>query len=154
MFPGPTARRLGAAAAGVLLSGAALTPGPATAKAVNPGRFSLQMLGSFHLTRVDTTTGTTSTGVLLCMSGSVGDAPVSIRGTGGLKDPTAACQELAAVGGDFTRLAVHSTWLPPNLFAPVDVKAHGTWNSVTVDYSREFTNSAWLVRQTGDVFVF
>ena len=153
-FSRSTARRLGAAAGCVLLSGATLTAGTATAQAANPGRFSPQMLGGFHLTRVDTTAGTTAATVLLCMSGSLGDEPVSIRGVGGLKNPTAACQELAAVEGDFTRLAVHPTWLPPTLPAPVDVEAHGTWNGVQIDYSHEFTNGGWLVRQTGDVFVF
>jgi hypothetical protein len=154
LFPRSTARRLGAATAGVLLSGTALTAGTATAQAAGPGEFSLQLLGGFRLTRVDTTTGTTNNGVLLCTTSSLRGEPVSIRGMGGLKDPTAACRELVAVNGDFTRLAVHPTWLPPALFAPVKVEAHGTWNGTQVDYSREFTNSGWLVRQTGDVFVF
>lgn len=150
---GRSARRLGAVVAGVLLSGAVLPAEPATALS-HPSSSSFRILGSFHLKRVEVTSSVTEAGALVCTSASSGSGPTSIYGTGPLKDPAAACRELAAVNGDFTRLAVHPTWLPPMLATPVDVEARGTWQGARVDYSREFTNDSWLMRQTGDVFVF
>lgn len=150
-------RRLAAATVTSLLSAAVLTTGAATAQASATGAwagFSAHVLGGFHLKRVDTTTGQTHVGYLLCTtSRSAGAAPV-IHGVGAVKDATSACEELAQVKGDFAALAVHPTWMPPMLEAPVAVKAAGSWEGRKVAWSHEYPNGGALAKATGDVFVF
>ncbi|WP_194898201.1 SSI family serine proteinase inhibitor [Catenulispora pinisilvae] len=126
-------------------------PAPGT---VNPGGFAIHLLGGLHLKRVDTTTGQTHTGYLLCTSTTSGTAAPVIHGVGGVKDATSACTELAAVNGDFDALAVHPTWMAPSFMAPVAVQAAGTWEGAKVAWSHQYSNSGVLVRTSGDVFVF
>jgi hypothetical protein len=154
-------RRLSAVTATALLSGAALTAGAASAQATthtsrphSHGRFTVHVLGDLHLKRVDTMNGDTHTGYLLCTVTTAGSGPATIHGLGGLKDSTSACEELAAVHGDLGKLAVHPSWMPPAIMAPVAVKAHGTWEGAKVAWSHEYSNSGWLAKATGDVFTF
>jgi hypothetical protein len=178
---GPTMRRLPAAtvttAVTALLSAAALGAGAAAAQASayvvsndpissgpistaevstagSPGGFTFHMLGGLHLKRVETTTGETHVGYLLCTSTASGGAAPVIHGAGGVKDATSACEELAAAHGNLDALSVHPTWLPPAIVAPVDVKVAGTWEGAKVAWSHEYQNGGWLTKATGDVFVF
>ena len=178
---GPTLRRLAAAtvttAVTALLSAAALGAGAAAAQAStfvvsddpvsfgpitsaelptggSPGAFTFHMLGGLHLKRVDTTTGQTHVGYLLCTSTASGGAAPVIHGVGAVVDATSACEQLAAVHGDLDALSVHPTWLPPAIVAPVDVKVAGTWEGAKVAWNHEYQNSGWLAKTTGDVFVF
>ncbi|MBS2538224.1 hypothetical protein KGQ20_36280 [Catenulispora sp. NF23] len=132
---------------------APMTPAPAPGT-LNPGGFAIHLLGGLHLKRVDTTTGQTHTGYLLCTSTTSGSAAPVIHGVGGVKDPTSACAELAEVNGDFDALAVHPTWMAPSFVAPVAVQAAGTWEGAKVAWSHQYSNSGVLVRTTGDVFAF
>lgn len=115
---------------------------------------SFHLLGGLHLKRVDTMNGNTQTTYLLCTSTASGNAAPVIHGLGGLKDATSACEELAAVHGDLDALAVHPSWLPPSIVAPVDVQVAGTWEGAKVAWSHEYPNSGWLAKATGDVFEF
>lgn len=152
-------RRLAAVAGTVLLSGATLAGGAGAARAAAPptslpGGFSFHVLGGFHLKRLATTDGKAGTALLFCSSVAVGSGPEQIHGVGDVKDPTAACEELAAVNGAFDTLNVHPTWMAPALMAPVHVEAHGTWQGTKVDWAHDFTNDGWLAKKTGDVFAF
>ncbi|GAA1972651.1 SSI family serine proteinase inhibitor [Catenulispora subtropica] len=142
-------RRAGAAAAAALLSGAVAAAGAPSAAAA-----SFHVIGGFHLKRVQSIDGRTETALLLCESSSFGARPGRIHGFGNLKDPTAACAELAAAHGDFAALDVHPTWLAPMLMAPVHVEAHGTWKGAEVHYAHDFPNNGALAKQSGDVFAF
>ena len=144
-------RRLASVTVTALLAAATLGGGSAAARA---SAFSVHMLGGLHLKRVDTTTGETRTTYLLCTSTSTGGAAPVIHGLGGLKDPTSACSEVAAVGGEFDALSVHPTWLAPALMAPVDVQVAGTWEGAKVAWSHEYPNGGALAKVTGDVFAF
>ena len=149
--------RLAAVTVTTLLSAAVLSTGSATAQASATGDwagFSAHVLGGFHLKRVDTTTGQTHVGYLLCTTTRSGSAATVIHGAGAVKDATSACEELATVNGDFSALAVHPTWLPSMLVAPVAVKVAGSWQGRKVAWSHEYTNGGALAKATGDVFVF
>jgi hypothetical protein len=168
-------RRFSAVTTTVLLSGAMLTAGATTAQASthddhdahaahawhtwhawrahNHSRFGVHVLGALHLKSVNTT-GDTHTGYLLCTVTTAGSGPATIHGTGPLKNPTSACEELAAVHGDLSKLAVHPNWMPPAIVSPVNVKAHGTWEGTKVAWSHVYTNDGWLTKATGDVFAF
>ncbi|MEY9935550.1 hypothetical protein ABH926_010232 [Catenulispora sp. GP43] len=150
-------RRLAAVTATAFLSAAALSAGAATAQAANAHatpRFTVHVLGSVHLKRVDRMNGRTRTAYLLCTSTSThGSAPV-IHGLGGLKDATSACEELAAVHGRLDTLAVHPAWMAPALEAPVEVQAAGTWEGRKVAWTHRFPNGGWVTKATGDVFAF
>ncbi|GAA2062458.1 hypothetical protein GCM10009839_87030 [Catenulispora yoronensis] len=147
-------RRLAAAACPVLLSGAVLASGAAGARASvpAPGSVSFHVLGGFHLKRVETKDGKTSTALLLCSSNTFGNGAATIHGVGNMKDPTAACEQLNAVNGDLTKLNVHPAWMAPALVAQVHVEAHGTWKGVKIEYAHDFHNGGALAKQTGDVF--
>jgi hypothetical protein len=142
-------RRLAAVTVTALLSAAALTAGPDAAQAS-----SVRLLGSLHLKRVDTLNGQTHVTYLVCTSTTKHGAAPVIHGLGGLKDATSACRELATVHGKLDALAVHPAWLPPALEAPVEVRAAGTWEGAKVAWIHRYTNSGWLAKRTGDVFVF
>ena len=149
-------RRLAAVTVTALLSAAALAAGADAAQASDAGHApSFRLLGTLHLKRVDTLHGQSHAAYLVCTStaGKHGAAPV-IHGVGGLKDATSACEELAAVHGNLDTLSVHPAWLPPALEAPVEVRAAGTWEGVKVAWTHRYTNSGWLAKRTGDVFVF
>lgn len=156
-------RRLAAATVTVLLSAAALAAGTASAQASASTRasmsgdrhgFTVRVLGGLHLKRVDTKSGEDHVTYLLCTSTQTEGAAPVIHGLGGLKDSTSACEELAKVDGDFDRLLVHPTWLPPMVVAPVDVRAAGTWQGRKVAWSHEYQNGGALAKVTGDVFGF
>lgn len=150
-------RRLAAATVTSLLTATLFSAGAATAQASATGDwagFSAHVLGGFHLKRVDTATGQTHIGYLLCTTTKSRAAAPVIHGAGGVKDATSACEELARVNGDFDALAVHPTWLPPMLMAPVDVKVAGTWHGRKVTWSHQYPNGGALAKATGDVFAF
>jgi len=106
-------------------------------------------LGEFRLTRTEVT-GEVHSAFLQCAI----DWAHGVRGYGNLKNPTAACQELAAVGGDINALNVHPTWMVPEIYAPVRAEAFGRWRERDVTFSQEFPNGGHLTRKTGDVFDF
>jgi hypothetical protein len=167
-------RRFAAATTTAFLSAAAFSAGAAaTAQAATPGptvhaavihastihasrihASTIRLLGSLRLRRVDTMTGQNQVTLLLCTATTTDDNPPVIRGLGGIKHPTAACAELAAVHGDFDKLAVHPAWMAPALEAPVEVRASGTWEGSRVQWSHRYANSGWLTKTTGEVFEF
>ena len=142
-------RRLAAVTVTAFLSAAALSAGSTASQAS-----SMRLLGGLHLKRVDTVSGQTHITYLVCTSTSKHGAAPVIHGFGRLKDATSACEELAAVHGDFDALSVHPTWLPPALEAPVEVKVAGTWEGIRVAWHHRYANSGWLAKKTGDVFEF
>ncbi|MER5635635.1 SSI family serine proteinase inhibitor [Kitasatospora sp. NPDC002227] len=111
------------------------------------------LLGSLQLAKTDAN-GVTTSASLNCVRGIDVNGQTYINGNGTVTDPTAACQELAAVNGDFTLLNVHPTWLPTAQVAPVTATATGNWGSTSVNYSETFNNTSALTKKTGDVFIF
>ncbi|MFE9429242.1 SSI family serine proteinase inhibitor [Kitasatospora sp. NPDC006697] len=112
------------------------------------------LLGSLQLAKTDDTTGVTTTASLNCVRGINVYGQVYVSGNGTVTNADAACQELNAVGGDFTKLAVHPTWMPLAGDAPVSVTATGNWGNTAVNYSQTFQNASYLAKTTGDVFQF
>ncbi|AUG75460.1 Protease inhibitor protein [Kitasatospora sp. MMS16-BH015] len=111
------------------------------------------LLGSLQLAKTGAD-GTTTTASLNCVRGIDVYGQTYLDGNGTVTDPTAACQELAAVNGDFTQLNVHPSWLPTAQVAPVTASATGHWGNTAVNWSQDFTNPSALAKKTGDVFVF
>lgn len=147
-------RRLAAITATAFLSTAAIGINMPCAGAATTHTSTIRILGALHLRRVDTTTGQNQVTLLLCTATTTDDNPPVIHGLGALKNPSAACAELEAVQGDFDKLAVHPAWMAPALEAPVQVRACGVWEGAKVDWSHRYSNSGWLTKTTGEVFVF
>ncbi|MFF2079285.1 SSI family serine proteinase inhibitor [Kitasatospora sp. NPDC058162] len=144
-------RRIAIAVTGLLAAGAAtaiLTAGTAQALTSDATQ-----LGSVHLTKTDAAGNTTSAD-LSCSAAQDGSGLTVITGTGTVTDPTAACNELASVNGDFSKLLVHPTWLPTAQHAPVTAAAQGSWGATAVNWSHTYTNGSTLTKYTGDVFGF
>ncbi|MFJ8472319.1 SSI family serine proteinase inhibitor [Kitasatospora sp. NPDC094011] len=110
-------------------------------------------LGSVHLTKTDAS-GVTTSADLSCSATVDGSGVTTVTGTGTATNPNAACTELNAVNGDFSKLLVHPTWLPLAQPAPVSVTAQGTWGATAVNWSNTFNNPSTLGKYTGDVFGF
>ncbi|MFJ7243727.1 SSI family serine proteinase inhibitor [Kitasatospora sp. NPDC098652] len=143
-------RRIAMTVIGLLAAGAAaavLTAGTAQALGTDVTR-----LGSVHLTRTDAAGNTTSAD-LSCTAVQSG-AGLTVTGTGTVAAPTAACNELAGVNGDFAKLLVHPTWLPTVQEAPVTAAAQGNWGATAVTWSHTYANGSALTKYTGDVFGF
>jgi hypothetical protein len=62
-----------------------------------------------------------------------------------------ACDELAAVGGDISRLPVKDAFCPM-VYAPVTVHARGEWSGRKVDYTETFSSACFMTARTGSVF--
>jgi len=91
---------------------------------------------------------------LFCESVEAASGPATVAGFGNVTDPSAACRELGAVGGDVTRMLVHPTWMVPALEAPVTVTVSGTWTARQVSYQHTYRNTGELSRNLGDVVGF
>ncbi len=133
------------------LAAVTLSAGPALASTTRVSTPIL--LASLQLTKTGID-GKTVPASLNCVRGINVYGQTYVNGNGTVTDPTAACQELAAVGGDFTKLNVHPTWLVSALVAPVKVTATGRWASTSVNYAQSFGNPTLLAKNTGDVFAF
>jgi len=64
-----------------------------------------------------------------------------------------ACQQIALVEGDFTRLRGESGMCTLQ-YQPVTVTASGTWRGELVSYQETFSNHCTLLRTRGVVFDF
>lgn len=111
------------------------------------------VVGTLLLQRTNSA-GAATRAVLICETVEGAAGPATAAGYGNVTDAGAACRELLAVDGDFTKLLVHPTWMVPALEAPVTVAVSGTWNSRQATYQRTFRNTGELGRNLGDVFAF
>ncbi|MFI9009063.1 SSI family serine proteinase inhibitor [Actinosynnema sp. NPDC053489] len=66
----------------------------------------------------------------------------------------AACGEIAAAGGDFTRLPGTDPQLCTFDYQPVTAIAFGSWRGEPVRYVHEFPNRCVMEQETGTVFSF
>mgnify|MGYP001188783792 CR=1 FL=1 len=65
-----------------------------------------------------------------------------------------ACAQLEAVDGNFHALDQRGASPCTLQYAPVTVKAHGTWKGRTVQYEQTFSNDCVRISKTGAVFEF
>ncbi|RPE39526.1 subtilisin inhibitor-like [Streptomyces sp. Ag109_O5-1] len=63
-----------------------------------------------------------------------------------------ACAELAAVGGDITRITPTKGAICSMIYAPVTAQARGEWNGRPIEYRETFSNSCVMAARTGPVF--
>jgi hypothetical protein len=139
------------AALGTAADGAAAATAPSSAAPVRPAKATVT--GYLQLQRSDA--GGTVQALLFCGTVQRGTGPVEVVGYGTVDDPAAACHELAAADGDFSRLTVHPTWMVPALVAPVAITATGAWNAHGhATYKRTYRNSGEAARNCGDVCSF
>ncbi|WP_033434397.1 SSI family serine proteinase inhibitor [Saccharothrix syringae] len=66
----------------------------------------------------------------------------------------AACGELEAAGGDFTRLGTGEPGICTFEYDPVTVVALGSYRGEQVRYTEEFPNRCVMENETGTVFSF
>ncbi|MEU3981053.1 SSI family serine proteinase inhibitor [Streptomyces sp. NPDC026672] len=64
----------------------------------------------------------------------------------------AACADLAAAGGDFTRVPPRADVMCPMIYAPVTARAQGRWDGRRVDRRETYANTCELHARTGSVF--
>ncbi|WP_329124478.1 SSI family serine proteinase inhibitor [Streptomyces sp. NBC_01465] len=74
------------------------------------------------------------------------------QGGGGHPHGKQACKELAAVGGDITRMKPRTGVMCPMIYQPVTAMAYGVWNGHRKVYSMTFSNPCVLKNATGSVF--
>ena len=72
---------------------------------------------------------------------------------GKVHDPKQACQAIAAVNGNLTRLTPAQTACTMQ-YTPVTVTAAGRWRGAPIRYTHTFGNSCVLHTNTGSVFDF
>ncbi|MEV7684797.1 SSI family serine proteinase inhibitor [Streptomyces bungoensis] len=126
------------AAAGVLLAWAGLlAAGPAQAapRDLPPSNWVF-----LSVTRGDPHTGAVRGTLLQC------DPPVEDARA------ASACSQLAAVGGDISRMPQNKNVLCPMIYAPVTAQARGLWNGRPVDYRETFPSACVMNARTGSVF--
>lgn len=148
-------RRTLTALATVLTLGATATAAAAAGK--GPGPFTrptkAAVTGYLQLQRSDASGA--SEALLFCGTVQHGAGPTEIVGYGTVDNPAAACRELAAVDGDFSRLTVHPTWMVPAIVAPVTVTATGAWNAHGhATFKRTYRNGGEAAKNCGDVCGF
>jgi hypothetical protein len=73
---------------------------------------------------------------------------------GSHSNAAAACDALAAAGGDFNKLTGRPGTVCPDLFDPVTARARGEYRGAPVDFERTYPNRCDLDRQTAPVFQF
>lgn len=66
----------------------------------------------------------------------------------------AACSEIEAANGDFTRLSGSEPQFCTFEYDPVTVAAFGSWRGQPVRYVEEFPNRCVMEQETGSVFTF
>ena len=126
------------AAAGTLLACAGLLaagPAQAASRTMPPSNWLY-----LSVTRGDPQTGKTQGTLLQC------DPPVEDTRA------AAACNELAAVGGDISRMPQTKNVFCPMIYAPVTVHARGLWNGRPVDYQETYSSKCVMNARTGSVF--
>jgi Subtilisin inhibitor-like len=62
-----------------------------------------------------------------------------------------ACEELAAAGGDISRIPARDSYCPM-IYAPVTVHARGEWGGRKVEYAETFSSTCFMSARTGSVF--
>jgi hypothetical protein len=87
-------------------------------------------------------------------NGSVRFANLTCDPAGGSHpEAGAACRDLAAARGDFTKLPGEGPGIAcPDVYAPVTVVAFGVWRGASVSYNAEYGNACELAVATGPVF--
>jgi hypothetical protein len=68
--------------------------------------------------------------------------------------PAAACDALAAAGGDFTKLRGQPGMMCFDIYDPVSAHARGVYNGTPVDFQHTYSNRCDLDRRTSPVFGF
>lgn len=73
---------------------------------------------------------------------------------GSHSNAAAACDALAAAGGDFSKVTGQPGTVCTDIFDPVTVRARGEYRGAPVDFERTYPNRCDLDRQTAPVFQF
>lgn len=68
--------------------------------------------------------------------------------------PTAACDRLREVNGDFSKLRPRPGTICPAVYSPVTVTASGTWRGKTVSFKKTYGNRCELDAATKPIFGF
>lgn len=64
----------------------------------------------------------------------------------------AACDALAAAGGDFDKLPGNPGGACPHIYSPIRAAAFGQWRGTPVNYGAQYGNPCLMLVETGPVF--